>query len=126
MLGFEETRDKSMKNWRDLQSILYLCSLPGLVILTWIKPEISLFTYPVILVLTIGVCCISHNHAHLPIWENRWLNRLTDMWIGVLQGHPVYMFQPAHIESHHRYNQGNEDITRVLRYTSENNLFGYF
>ena len=114
-----------MKNWRDLQSILYLGTLPGLVILTWIRPDISLLTYPIILVLTIGVCCISHNHAHLPIWENRWLNRLTDMWIGVLQGHPVYMFQPAHIESHHRYNQGDEDLTRVLRYASENNLLGY-
>lgn len=59
------------------------------------------------------------------MWQNRWLNRLTDLWIGTLQGHPVFLFEPAHIASHHRYNQGLADVTRVARYAKNNHVIGY-
>ncbi|WP_425436079.1 fatty acid desaturase family protein [Noviherbaspirillum humi] len=75
--------------------------------------------------MSVGVCCISHNHAHLPIWRPAWANRLTDLVICLLQGQPAYLFQPAHIASHHRYNQGYRDITRVAQYSTGNNLLGY-
>src|SRR4051812_6625681 len=102
-----------MNHWRDWQSIAYLLCLPALVIWSWLQPSVNAVAYVAILVLVIGVCCISHNHAHVPIWRARWLNMLTDMWIGTLQGHPVFLFQPAHIASHHRHNQAEEDVTRV-------------
>ena len=114
-----------MNNWRDWQSIAYLSILPALVAWSWLQPTVNAAAYVALLVLVIGVCCISHNHAHVPIWRMRWLNLLTDMWIGILQGHPVFLFQPAHITSHHRYNQAHEDVTRVARYAAHNNLFGY-
>jgi beta-carotene hydroxylase len=114
-----------MENWRDWQSVAYLIALPGLVIWLWMEPNFNLPSYIGLLTLVVGVCCISHNHAHLPIWRGAWLNYLTDMWIGTLQGHPVFLFHPAHIESHHRYNQGDDDITRVSRYSKNNNLLGY-
>lgn len=114
-----------MNNWRDWQSIAYLLGLPALVIWAWLQPVFSMSAYVAILALVIGVCCISHNHAHVPIWRWPGLNRLTDMWIGTLQGQPVFLFQPAHISSHHRYNQGSDDLTSVARYASHNNVFGY-
>jgi fatty acid desaturase len=114
-----------MNNWRDWQSIAYLFALPALVTWSWLQPSVSVVTYIAILVLVIGVCCISHNHAHVSIWRMSWLNQLTDMWIGTLQGHPVFLFQPAHISSHHRFNQGREDVTSVARYATHNNVFGY-
>lgn len=114
-----------MRYLRDWQSITYLFALPAIVVWLWVQPHFNWVAYIVLLVIVVGVCCISHNHAHLPIWRNKWLNRLTDLWIGTLQGHPVYMFHPAHIKSHHRYNQGENDITGVLRYTESNNFLGY-
>ncbi len=38
------------------------------------------------------------------------MNNLTDLWIGVLQGQPIFLFQPAHITSHPRYNQHSGDV----------------
>lgn len=114
-----------MNNWRDLQSILYLACLPIIVAWAWMQPSFNAVAYMAIILLMIGVCCISHNHAHQPIWRIFWLNRLTDLWIGTLQGQPVFLFKPAHIESHHRYNQTKEDITRIARYSPGNNLIGY-
>jgi fatty acid desaturase len=114
-----------VNNSRDWQSLAYLLGLPALVAWSWMQASFDVKAYVGILVLVIGVCCISHNHAHVPIWRASWLNRLTDMWIGILQGQPVFLFQPAHVASHHRFNQGAEDLTRVARYSAENTLIGY-
>lgn len=114
-----------MNNWRDWQSVAYLLGLPALVAWAWVQPTFHPAVYGVILVLTIGICCINHNHAHVPIWRARWANRLTDLWIGVLQGQPVYLFLPAHINSHHRFNQGERDLTRVRRHATGNSMLGY-
>ena len=115
-----------MNHWRDWQSVAYLIGLPTLVAWTWMEPSFNPVAYVAILTLAIGVCCISHNHSHVPIWHVQWLNRLTDMWIGTLQGHPTFLFRPAHVDSHHRFNQGPEDLTRVTQYASDNTLLGYF
>lgn len=114
-----------MNNLRDWQSVAYLLGLPALIAGVWMQPAFNPMTYLGILILVIGLCCISHNHAHVPIWRARWLNMLTDMWIGTLQGQPVFLFQPAHVGSHHRYNQGAKDLTRVARYSSGNTMLGY-
>lgn len=102
-----------LRHWRDLQSVLWLLVLPALILWQWQQPQWQLLPFALTLLLAVGLCCINHNHAHRPLWRQRWLNRLTDLWIGVLQGHPVFMFEVAHINSHHRYNQSEQDVTRV-------------
>lgn len=110
---------------RDWQSIAYLLGLPALVIWQWQAPAFNGLLYTLTLLLGLGICCINHNHAHLPLWRNRWLNRISDYWIGTLQGHPVFLFEVAHINSHHRYNQSERDVTRVDRWGRHNHLLGY-
>ncbi|MFT3735409.1 MAG: fatty acid desaturase [Rhodocyclaceae bacterium] len=114
-----------MHNKRDWQSVAYLALLPLLVAWVWQQPGFSVVAYGGILLLVIGVCCIGHNHAHVPIWRSRGMNQLTDMWIGTLQGQPVFLFQPAHVDSHHRFNQGEGDLTRVMQYDRGNTIMGY-
>lgn len=119
-----------MRYWRDWQSILYLLALPGLVAWQWLKG----FSWPLYLLelfLTLGVGVIHHNHTHLRIWTSRRLNRLTDLWITLLQGHPTFVFYPAHIGNHHRYCHGEQDMARTYRFNApgargdSNNLLGY-
>jgi beta-carotene hydroxylase len=114
-----------MRHRRDWQSLAYLAGLPALVLWAWQRPTLEPLATLGLAMVVIGVCCIGHNHAHVPIWRRRWLNRLTDMWIGALQGQPVFLFQPAHIASHHRFNQGEGDLTRVARHARGNTLLGY-
>ena len=58
------------------------------------------------LFLTLGIGVIHHNHTHLRMWRGRWANRATDFWITLLQGHPTFVFYPAHVANHHRYKHG--------------------
>jgi hypothetical protein len=87
--------------------------------------------YTVGLLLTLGVGVIHHNHAHLKIWRNKFPNRLTDLWISVLQGHPTFVFYPAHVANHHRYKHSEKDSARTYRFSAwgargdSNHLTGY-
>jgi fatty acid desaturase len=121
---------KLMRNWRDIQSIAYLTLLPAIVVWQW-RFGFSWCLYFVELCLTLGVGVIHHNHAHLRIWFSKSFNRVTDLWISVLQGHPTFVFYPAHIANHHRYSHGQKDLTRTYRFSAvagsgdTNNLVGY-
>lgn len=120
-----------MRYWRDWQSVVYLLLLPSLVVWQWHNG----FSWPLYLLelfLTLGVGVIHHNHTHLRMWRSRRLNRVTDLWITLLQGHPTFVFYPAHIGNHHRYQHGEQDIARTYRFTQPpgargdtNNVLGY-
>lgn len=119
-----------MRNWRDWQSIIYLLVLPLLVLWQW-QQGFSWPLYLLELFLTLGVGVIHHNHTHLRIWISRRLNRFTDLWITLLQGHPTFVFYPSHIANHHRHQHGERDITRTYRFNTPgargdtNHLLGY-
>jgi hypothetical protein len=113
-----------MRNRRDIQSLIYLMALPAIVFWQWLF-GFSWFLYLVELFLMLGVGVIHHNHAHLRIWFSKSLSRVTDLWISVLQGHPTFVFYPAHVANHHRYSHGEKDFTRTYRHSDTNNLLGY-
>ena len=78
------------------------------------------------LFLTLGIGVIHHNHTHLRMWRGRWANRATDFWITLLQGHPTFVFYPAHVANHHRYKHGPDDQARTYRFGGDtNHLWGY-
>ncbi|KAF0814687.1 hypothetical protein IGB42_00742 [Andreprevotia sp. IGB-42] len=113
-----------LRNWRDLQSLTYLTALPLLVAWQW-RHGFSWPLYAAVLFLTLGVGVIHHNHAHLPMWHSRWLNRQGDFWLTLLQGHPTYVFHATHVANHHRYRHGPQDIVRTYRFGDHNHLAGY-
>lgn len=109
---------------RDLHSLAYLVAQPLLMLWQW-RHGIRLPPYLLMLLLAIGIGVIHHNHAHLPIWRRRWLNRATDLYITVLQGHPTFVFHPAHNRNHHRYRHGPDDVARTWRFGDNNHLSGW-
>lgn len=112
-----------MHNWRDLQSILYLLALPAIVMWQW-QFGFNWSLYLLELFLTLGIGVIHHNHTHLRIWKKKLLNRLTDLWISALQGHPTFVFYPAHIANHHRYRHSEQDVARTYRFKAGFNALG--
>lgn len=119
-----------MRNWRDWQSLFYLLLLPVLVI--WqCNFGFNGWLYFVVLFLSLGVGVIHHNHAHLRMWRSKRLNRFTDLWICLLQGHPTFVFYPAHVANHHRFRHGERDLTRTYGISfpgvrgDTNHLLGY-
>lgn len=119
-----------MRHWRDWQSVLYLVLLPCVVVYQWRNGfHWSLYLLELFLVMGVGV--IHHNHAHLRMWHNKKLNRFTDLWISILQGHPTFVFYPAHSLNHHRYKHSEKDWARTYQFNwwgasgDTNHLLGY-
>ncbi len=111
---------------RDAQSLAYLLVVPMLGCWMWHHGWQPLL-YGSMLVLWIGVGVIHHHHAHVPMWHQRSLNRVTDAWIAMLQGHPTYAFVATHNANHHRFRHGPDDWARTYRFRGgdTNHLFGY-
>ncbi|MBV7485416.1 fatty acid desaturase [Bordetella sp. BOR01] len=118
-------RRRVLRNGRDLQSLAYMVALPALAAWQWIY-GLHWLPYGLMLFLTLGIGVVHHNHAHLRMWRRRAANRATDMALTLLQGHPTFVFFPAHAGNHHRHKHGARDLARTYRYGGDtNHLLGY-
>ncbi|RYF67028.1 MAG: fatty acid desaturase [Comamonadaceae bacterium] len=115
-----------LRNARDWQSLAYLAALPALMAWQWVN-GFSWPLYALTLFFTLGVGVIHHNHTHLRMWRGRIANRVTDFYITLLQGHPTFVFWPAHVANHHRHRHGTRDAARTYRFAGgdTNHLLGY-
>jgi fatty acid desaturase len=113
-----------LRERRDLQSLAYLAAQPLLALWQW-QHGFHWLPYGLMLFLSIGIGVIHHNHAHLPLWRRRSLNRVTDLVVTLLQGHPTCVFHPAHTRNHHRYKHGPLDVARTWRFGDDNDLLGW-
>ncbi len=115
----------SLRNARDWQSLAYMAALPALAAWQWLQ-GFSLPLYALMLFLTLGISVVHHNHTHLRMWRGRAANRATDLWLTLLQGHPGFVFWPAHVANHHRHRHGPRDLVRTYRFGGDtNHLLGY-
>ena len=116
-----------LRHWRDWQSLAYMLAFPLLVAWQWVH-GFHWLLYGLLLFLTLGVGVIHHNHTHIRMWHGRWANRVTDYWLTLLQGHPTFVFWPAHVGNHHRFRHGPRDVARTYRPAfggDTNHLWGY-
>ena len=114
-----------LRHWRDVQSLAYLAALSGLAEWQWVH-GFDWRMYGAMLFLTLGVSVIHHNHTHRRMWRGRWANRATDFALTLLQGHPTFVFWPAHVANHHRHRHGPKDAARTYRFGGDtNHLLGY-
>lgn len=116
-----------LRHWRDWQSVVYMIALPLLAWWQWTH-GFHWLLYGLTLFLTLGTGVIHHNHTHQRMWHGRRANRLTDYSLTLLQGHPTFVFWPAHVGNHHRFRHGPRDIARTYRPEfggDTNHLWGY-
>lgn len=117
-----------LKNSKDLKSLLYMLFTSILFIFLWKQgAELNslLFgvAYITFLFLSVSVAVMAHNHNHLSMWKNKWMNIITDNWLTVFYGFPVFAWIPTHNANHHKYTNTDPDYTKTWRYTERNNLF---
>jgi beta-carotene hydroxylase len=106
----------------DLRSLLYIFLTTSLFIGQWIY-GFHWLVYIVYLHLAISVAVMTHNHQHINMWKSSTLNVLTDWWLTVFYGVPIFTWIPTHNRNHHRFVNKVGDTTATYRHTEENNLF---
>jgi fatty acid desaturase len=94
----------------------------ALFLVQWMLPEINPVLYVGNLFFAVSVAVMSHNHNHCPTWKSKRMNALTDYWLTLFYGFPVFAWIPTHNMNHHKYNNREGDYTRTWRYTEKNNL----
>jgi fatty acid desaturase len=117
-----------LKNNKDIKSLIYIFITTSLFLFLWTQGKAmnkGLFTvlYIWFLFMSISVAVMAHNHNHLPMWKSKIMNILTDNWLTVFYGFPVFAWIPTHNANHHKFVNKEPDYTRTWRFTERNNLF---
>lgn len=118
-----------LKYKADLKTLLYMALTTGLFVFLWISRNwdysMLLFTvlYIAHLFFAVSVAVMAHNQMHVPMWKSKFLNVLSELWITVFYGFPVFAWIPTHNRNHHRYVNTEPDDTKTYRYTEKNTLW---
>lgn len=111
----------------DLRSILFIIVTTAMLVIMWqFGSELSWWLFVPLyifqLLMAVSVSVMTHNHKHLPMWKSKFMNVLTDNWLTLFYGFPVFAWEPTHMSNHHTHINTDEDYTRTYRYTEKNNL----
>ena len=93
-----------------------------LLILQWQWIGLNFFSYALYLFMSVAVSVMTHNHNHLPMWNSKKLNVITDWWMTVFYGFPVFAWIPTHNKNHHRFNNREGDDSITYRISEKNNF----
>ena len=105
----------------DRRTLGYMIVTTALFFAQWIY-GFHWAAYFVYLFLSVAVTVIAHNHNHLPIWQGKTLNRVTDYWLTIFYGFPAFAWIPTHNMNHHALNNREGDYTITYRLTEHNHL----
>ncbi|MEQ9423087.1 MAG: fatty acid desaturase [Cyclobacteriaceae bacterium] len=111
----------------DIRSLAFMAITTALLIVLWMYGfEMSTWVfwslYALQLLMAVSVSVMTHNHQHLPMWRNKTMNFLTDNWLTVFYGFPIFAWIPTHNINHHVHINKDEDYTKTYRYSEKNNL----
>lgn len=114
-----------MQYREDLKTLLFLSIGSAILCFLWFSEKTNFYIYFIFIIFSISVSAINHNHAHLPIWKNHILNKVTDYWIIIFQGHPLFLFYPAHNLNHHKYCNTRSDYNHTWKNKNTNDFLGF-
>jgi len=112
-----------LKDSSDVKSLIYIFITTALFIAQWIWLGVNPFIYTWFLFMSVAVAVMTHNHNHLPMWRSKTLNVLTDWWLTVFYGFPIFAWIPTHNKNHHRFNNREGDDSITYRVSEKNNFF---
>jgi fatty acid desaturase len=112
----------------DLRTLGFLVFYFGLVVGQWIwAPTGAVGVALVICTCLVSWICavIAHNTVHSPVFKQRVLNKIFQVWVSLSYGFPISDYVPGHNLSHHRFTQQPEDVMRTTRVHFRWNLLNF-
>ena len=111
-----------LKHNADIKSLIYIFITTAMFITQWVWIGVNPFIYAWFLFMSVAVSVMTHNHNHLPMWRSKTMNILTDWWLTVFYGFPIFAWIPTHNKNHHRYNNREGDDSITYRVSEKNNF----
>jgi beta-carotene hydroxylase len=122
-----------LKYAADIKMLIYIAIMTALFTFLWMNAltlhwipiggilHIALYVF--LLFMSVSVSVMAHNQMHLPVWNSKVMNVITELWITCFYGFPVFAWIPTHNRNHHRYNNKEPDATRTYRYSEKNGIW---
>ena len=104
---------RNASDYRTLFWALVLFPLVPAIAYAW--PEALPWLLPVAVYTSYCSGVLTHNHTHVPVFTAPSANAAFGMWLSIFYGCPIAFWIPTHLENHHRYLDGPEDVTRTSR-----------
>jgi len=111
-----------LKENADVKSLVYVLITSTLFIAQWMWIGVNPFIYTWYLFMSVAVSVMTHNHNHLPMWRSKVMNVLTDWWLTVFYGFPIFAWIPTHNKNHHKFNNREGDDSITYRVSEKNNF----
>ena len=111
-----------LKEIADVKSLIFMFITTSLFVTQWIWTGVNPFLYTWFLFMSVTVAVMTHNHNHLPMWRSKFINVLTDWWLTVFYGFPIFAWIPTHNKNHHRFNNREGDDSITYRVSEKNNF----
>lgn len=111
-----------LKESADVKSLIYIFITTALFIAQWMWLGVNPFIYTWFLFMSVAVAVMTHNHNHLPMWRSKVMNVLTDWWLTVFYGFPIFAWIPTHNKNHHKFNNREGDDSITYRVSEKNNF----
>jgi beta-carotene hydroxylase len=92
---------------------------PALVLL---RPSLLPWLAPLLLYCSYLSGVLSHNHNHCPVFTARSANLAYGAYLSFFYGFPSFAWVPTHNQNHHRYLNGEGDVTRTSRHAERDSL----
>jgi fatty acid desaturase len=108
----------------DRRTLFVMALATAVAVAHWVASSFSPALFGAAMLIAFAIAPMHHNHSHRPLWRHAALNRASEAWFALFQGHPGYVFAPMHVENHHRFHNGPDDVTRTDRYRAGNDLVG--
>ncbi len=83
-------------------------------LLPWLAPLLLYCSY------LSGV--LTHNHGHVPVFRARWANVAYGAWLSCFYGFPIVSWVPTHNQNHHRYRNGEGDVTATALHAPQDSM----
>jgi beta-carotene hydroxylase len=93
----------------------------GPALAVW-RPALLPWLAPLLLYASYLSGVLTHNHNHLPVFRGRLANLAYGAWLSVFYGFPIVSWVPTHNQNHHRYLNGEGDLTATSRHAPSDSL----
>lgn len=99
-----------------------LVLFPALPAVAYVRPSALPWLLPAAVYLSYCAGVLTHYYTHGPVFRARWANDAYGVWLTIFYGCPVAFWIPTHLENHHRFVDGPEDVTRTWRRSVKHGL----
>ena len=86
------------------------------------RPSLLLWLAPLLLYCSYLSGVLTHNHNHCAVFQERWANLGYGAWLSIFYGFPIFSWIPTHNQNHHRFRNGQGDMTATARHAEHDSL----